>query len=424
MQPTVADAQSPALAGPQPDRTEVQPSALARMRPGLIGAAVTCPAVASVYMTHVIFPQVGTSFGVSAPDARISFLVASLAYALAFFVFGPLSDAVDARSLARGGAIAIVLLVVLATLVGSFPVFLVVVAAAAIAAAAVPAAMFALLPRVAPQGLAGVYFGLLIGSTVAGITLGRSFTAVLAGWLGWREAFLCIGALNLVSLALIPLLPREESKKGARASLPRTYLVAARLFVDVAVARLLAVGALVFFGYLGVVTFLTLRLHDAPFRYDATTIGLINLIGVIGILGAPLAGRLINHIGAPRVVLASLGTIVLGISALAVATGAVVVALGVLLVFVGVFCCQPAVLFLLARVVSPEQRGAASSIYLLCCLCAGSAATGALGPVWSSGGWTAVVAVGIGVVVLAALLASLQTKRATSGQPASAVTDS
>lgn len=392
--------------------------ALRRLAPGLIGAVITCPAVATVYMTHVTFPQIGRSFGVSAPDARLSFLVASLSYALAFFVFGPLSDARDPRVLAGSGAITVVVLVVLATLVGSFPLFLLLLAVAAVAAAAVPAAMFTLLPRIAPEGLTGVYFGLLIGATVAGITLGRSFTAVLAGWFGWREAFVSIGAVNLISLALLPRLPGENAGGApARASLLTTYGAAARLFVNVAVARLLAIGALVFFGYLGVVTFLTLRLHDAPFYYDATTVGLINLIGLVGIVGAPLAGRLTNKIGAPRVVQAALATIVLGFLALAFATGTAAVTLGVLLVFLGVFCCQPAVLFLLAGEVSAEQRGAATSIYLLCCLSAGSAATGVLGPVWTGGGWTAVMAVGASSILLAAVLAGVAQRRVIGHRP-------
>lgn len=381
-------------------------------RPGIIGALVVCPAVASVYMTAVTFPDVGQSFGVGASGARASFFVASFSYALAFFVFGPLSDALDARLLAAGGALAVLALVTLATLVGSYPLFLLLLALAGIAAAAVPAAMFALLPRIAPEGSTGVYFGMLIGASVAGIALGRSLTAVLAGWAGWHRGFLIMGALNLVSLALLPLIQREPSRDRARGALLRKYRATALLFVDAAVVRMLMIGVLVFFGYLGVMTFLTLRLQDPPFRYDSTALGAINLLGVVGVFGAPLAGSLINRIGAPRVVLGALGTILLGLLALAFAQSTPLVAAGVLLVFLGVFCCQPAVLFMLARRVAVEQRGGASSIYLLCSLCAGSAATGALGPVWNGGGWTAVIGIGIGVVVIAVLLVSPLASRA------------
>jgi YNFM family putative membrane transporter len=363
-------------------------------------------------MTHVTFPQIGRSFAVGAGDARLSVSVATFAYALAFFVFGPLADRHDERAMIRAATLAIASLVALATVVHSFAMFLCLLGAAAAAAAAVPAAMFALLPRIAPPERTGVCFGLLIGGTVAGITLGRSLTGVLAGLAGWHRAFLAVAALNLASLLLLPLVPRDTSRRQ-RGSLARSYAGAARIVLQRSVPRLLGIGALVFFGYLGVITFLTQRLHAAPFRYGSTAIGLISAIGLVGLVGAPLAGRLINRIGAPRVVVGSLGTILLGTLALAIAASTPVVLLGVVLVFLGVFSCQPAVLFLIAGEVSSEHRGAASSIYLLCCLCAGSAAPAVLGPVWSGGGWSAIVGASLSASLLAALLAA--PRRAAAG---------
>jgi YNFM family putative membrane transporter len=361
-------------------------------------------------MTQPIFPQIAASLEVSGEDARFAFFVASMAYALAFFIFGPLSDRCQPRTLAGAGTAILAVIIALATTTTRFSVFVALMAAAGIAAAAVPAAMYALMPRIAPEGMIGVYFGLIIGATVAGITLGRSFTGVVAGWIGWHTTVLLLAGLNVFSLGLLLFLPKTAETGAAQVPVRQAYTAAVKMFVDLPVVRLLVIGVLLFFGYLGVVTFLTFRLHQAPFRYDPTAIGWVSLIGLIGLIGAPLAGRMITRIGPQRVVLIGLGTVVAGMVALGLASQTLVVAAGVLLVFLGVFSCQPAVLVILAGVVTSERRGTASSIYVLCCLCAGSASSAVLGPIWTRYGWTTVVAVGVAAVVMAGLLTLLATR--------------
>ena len=58
----------------------------------LIACATTCLAVASVYSAQAVFGDIADKYGVSINDARLAFSVCSIAYALAFFVLGPLSD--------------------------------------------------------------------------------------------------------------------------------------------------------------------------------------------------------------------------------------------------------------------------------------------------------------------------------------------
>ena len=236
-------------------------------RSGAVAAmacATTCLAVASVYAAQAVFGDIALKYGVSVGAARLAFSVCSMAYAVAFFVLGPLSDLFSARRLAGIGLLVAAVATLLSAATGHYMAFLIATAVQGAAAAAVPVAMFALMPRIARQDQIGTYFGLIIAATVVGITLGRAGLGLLTARLGLSAAQTIWAAVLLAMAVLTRTLP-EEALGGHRRARASMYVEALRMWAAPDLLRLFATGFLLFFGYLGVVTFLTLRLHDAPF---------------------------------------------------------------------------------------------------------------------------------------------------------------
>lgn len=370
----------------------------------VIGCATTCFAVASVYLMQPVMAEIGKTFHVSPNDARLAFSAASIAYAMAFFFLGPLTDRLDPRKMSLVGLLAAALGVAAASLVSDFRLLLVILALQGVAAALVPAAMFALIPRVAPKESVGTYFGFVIAATVLGITFGRSGMSFATAQLGLSGALQLCAAVLLLAAAINQVLPSNTSWQRSTTTLWTAYLNALRMLCMPKLLRLFGTGFLLFFGYLGLLTFLTLRLHQPPFSYDSTAIGSISLLGLSALPGAPLSGRLISKVGSLAVGLGALVIVLAAISCLAFARNEAMLSAGVLLLFFGVFSCQPAVFVRIVQRVGQDQRGAASSLYLLTCLGAGSTASASLGPVWNSGGWAAVSSVSALAVVLGAAL--------------------
>jgi MFS transporter, YNFM family, putative membrane transport protein len=358
----------------------------------LIACVTTCLAVAAVYSTQPVFGEIAMKYGVSINDARLSFSVCSIAYALAFFVLGPLSDLLSARRLAGAGLVVAAAATLLAAMTPSFAVFLVATAVQGAAAAAVPVAMFALMPRVAPKDQIGTYFGLIIAASVVGITLGRAGMGMLAAQADLGAAQRSLAAILLATAALAWMLP-EDAVATRREVRLGVYADALRMMSAPELLRPFATGFLLFFGYLGTVTFLTLRLHEPPFSFDGATIGSISLLGLGSVLGAPLSGRLVGRIGSLAVGVIGLVIVISAIASLVWAQSMTSVGIGLFAIFLGVFICQPAVFVRIAERVPTSQRGAASSLYLLTCLGAGSLASAMLGPVWTHAGWIGVTAV-------------------------------
>lgn len=371
----------------------------------VIACLATCLAVASVYLTQPIFADIAKEFDLPVGDARLAFGVASIAYALAFFFLGPLSDYVSPNKMARVGLTLTALCLAAATVVPQFDLLLVAMAASGAAAAMVPAAMFALLPRIAQREQVGTYFGLIIAASVVGITLGRAGMGMLAGSAGWQHAFLIAAGALLLTAAVTLLLPHEGTGHAHKPpSIGAAYRNGLSMLVEPRLLLLFATGFLLFFGYLGVVTFLTFRLKQAPFSYNSAAIGSISLVGLSAVLGAPLSGKLATKVGPRVVALAGLGIVALAIACLRVAETDTMATVGLFTLFLGVFSCQPAIFMQIAGRAGSDRRGASSSLYLLTCLGAGSLASFLLGPVWAAWGWPGITGTGLAAVAAGAAI--------------------
>lgn len=384
-----------------------------------IASLVTCLAVASVYITQPILAEIAGAFGVSPTSARLAFSVASIAYAVSFFAVGPLSDHFSAGKMARAGLLAPAVSLMLAAHASTFEQLLVLLALAGAAVAAVPAAIFAMVPRIAPSGQIGAYFGAIIAASVVGITIGRSVTGILARMFGWSHAVTIVAAAMAVMAALSVVLDRGgDSSATKRMSIAAAYRNAGAMLADMRLLVLFAAGFLLFFGYLGVVTFLTLRLQAAPFFYNSGTIGAISLVGLSAVVGAPVSGWLAARTSPLVVACAALAVVAAAMGCLRVADNGILATSGLFMLFLGVFSCQPAVFLQIAQRAGSDRRGAASSLYLLTCLGAGSISSMLLGPVWTQSGWQGVTSIGMGSIVFAAMIligdACLNQRQATA----------
>lgn len=383
----------------------------------LIACVVTCLAVAAVYLPQSVFPAIAHSFALEQSAARLTFTYASVAYGVAFFVIGPWTDRVRPRVLASVGLAVAAGALGLASLSTTFPALLIAMTVTGASAAMVPAAMFSLVPGMAPPRQLGSYFGVIIAASVTGISIGRSLPGLLTAYLSWRGAFQAYAVVLVLAMVLaqgLPLLSNKAAPALKRSWL-RLYQDALQLLVTPGLSLLFLTGFGLFFGYLGCVTFLTYRLNQAPFNLTSMQIGGIGFLGLIAVLGAPLSGALAARIGARVVALLSLGLAAASIMVLGQTASLPMVVVAVLGLFLGVFSCQPAIFALIASQVPASQRGASSSMYLLTCFVAGSAASWALGPLWGGHGFSAVTYASVAALLVAITLMSLEFVRQRAG---------
>ncbi len=164
---------------------------------------------------------------------------------------------------------------------------------------------------------------------------------------------------------------------------------------------LLLVGFGLYFGFLGMITFLTYRLVAPPFNFSSGEVGWISFAGITALI-APFSGSISQKIGLLKIIFPSLLICLLSFQLMGWFQSITLIVLGLLLLFFGVYSCQPLVFLLIGQSVPKESIGSASSLYILFCVGGGSLSSILLGPVWRSYGWH-----GITILCSISLLISL-----------------
>jgi MFS transporter, YNFM family, putative membrane transport protein len=381
-------------------------------RAALAASAGILLALGAIVMVQPIFQSIAGSFGLPLVEVRVSFSYCSLAYAVAFFLLGPLTDRVQPARMAAGAALGLAISVLSCGFAPTFGWFNVSMVCMGVFAAGLVSPLFPYMARIAPPGRAGAYLGLCLSATVTGIIFGRTLLGILTAAIGWRHAIVAYGLPVLCAAVALLTAPTLPPLPGERPSLAQQYRAALGLLALPQVVRRYAAGFLLFFAYLGTLTFLTFYLGREPFELSVAQIGWISLAGVGGAVIAPKAGALAQQYGVSRVVRAGVLLVLASLGVLLSSGGIPGIIVGVLALYMGVYACQPAVFYDVTTAIRPQQMGAASSLYLLSCLSGGSLGSYALGPVWQRWGWT-------GVMCAAGLAVTGTLVLGTLGEPAS-----
>lgn len=355
----------------------------------LLGAAGM---FAVMYSTQAILPELSADFGVSPSQAGLTVSIVVVALAAGAWAWGPLSDRWGRkRSLVLASS-----LVVLPTIGAALaPTFEALLAFRGLQGLCMPGLLTVGVPYVteafAPR-IGGRAMGYYLCSLVAGGMTGRIGVALLTEAIGWRWAIGVLAILPLSSSIVLhrslPDLPSPARGGGI-----------ARQLTNPKVLRAAAVGSALFFTFVGTFSFVVYRLEEPPFDYG-TAAG--SAVFVLWLLGAstPLVGRLVDHagwrwVGAGAVCLCVTGALLtLPAHIATLVLGLAIFALGN---FSGVTAAQMGV-----AAATEVDRGAASAVYFSAYYTSGALGAYVPGLAWQAWGWTGVVSLILGALVLAA----------------------
>jgi YNFM family putative membrane transporter len=191
----------------------------------------------------------------------------------------------------------------------------------------------------------------------------------------------------------LPEAPEPERSAG------RGTALAAQLTNPAVLAPAIAAAAL-FFTFVGVFSYASFRLQQAPFGFGPAATSLVFGLWALGAIG-PFAGRLADRYGWRRVTLAGIAVAACGVlGSLPEHPVSAVLALAVMTLgmFSGVTGAQ-----LGLAAAGPADRGSASAIYFSFYYGAGALAGFVPGLAWQAEDWPGVVAVAAPALALGAL---------------------
>jgi predicted MFS family arabinose efflux permease len=362
--------------------------------------AASAVSVANIYYCQPLLSMIGRSLDVS--DRAIGYLPmwTQAGTALGMFAFVPLGDMFPRRKLI---VIMCAVSAMTAAMMAAAPnLALVNAAGCAVGLAGIVAHL--ILPfaaKLAPAHRRGHVVGTILSGLLLGILLARLLSGFVGDLWGWRAMYwIAAGIMIALSIAVRYALPYDRPEAGLRyGELVRSI---ADLALNQPVLREAAViGGMLFGAFSGFWATLVFFLATPPYHYGPRVAGMFGVVGAVGVLFAPWAGRITDRKGPAFTVALAILTALGSFAVLAVAGRQMwgLIA-GVILLDLGVQAGHVANQTRIYALI-PEARSRLNTVYMVTYFLGGSlgSALGAYG--WSRWGWNGVCAAGAMQLVVA-----------------------
>ena len=353
-----------------------------------------------LFAAQAILPSLAAHYGVSAVRMGTAVNATTLGMAA-----GALGTALFGRRVPRrGGILASLMLLAIPTALLAIAPDLASFATLRVLQGACMATAFALtlahLGERCLMGQSASAFAAYVAGNVASNLVGRLMAAALVDHVGLAGNFLGFALLNLSGAALVlAVLDRVPPTQGGAGTGWRAHLR------NPVLRPCLLIGFCILFAFVGTFTYASFVLVGPPFGLTPMQLGLACLVFLPSIASTPLAGWCVRRFGTRAALAAGLGVAIAACPLLLAADAALVFG-GMALLAAGTFLAQALVTGIVARS-APQDRAAASGLYLAAYFLGGLVGSAVLGLAFQGLGWGGCVA-GIAVALGIALRTGLR----------------
>ncbi|MDT5180911.1 MAG: hypothetical protein QOJ95_5109, partial [Mycobacterium sp.] len=266
------------------------------MRLGLVTVvlATACGlAVANIYFAQPILDLLAASFHVTQGAATSAVTVVQIGYALGLVLLLPMGDLLENRRLTSAMLVVTAAALVVAGTAQSLGVFL----AASVLIGVTSVVAQILIPfaaHLAPEASRGRIVGWVGSGLLLGILLARTLSSLAAAVWGWRAIFFISAGLMLVMAVVLARLLPSRKPDHTTGYLTLMASVWELVRTQPVLRRRALCQALMFAAFSGYWTGIAYQLI-AVHGFDQAQVGLFALVGAVGVVASPVAGRIADR---------------------------------------------------------------------------------------------------------------------------------
>jgi len=370
--------------------TETKPLAAPHEAPALgsvlmLIMAIACGVfVANIYYNQPLLELLQQGFPADLSLINLAPTATQLGFACGLFLLVPLGDKINRRKLILWQSAVLAIALVCLALAPNIWMLLIASGVVGIAGSVVQQIVPFAADLARPERR-GQVVGTVMSGVLCGILLGRAVGGFTGDHWGWRAAF-WLGAIatSLVWLLLVFTLPQHQPRtKQPYSSLMKSLV---SLWCEEPLLRTATyIQACLFASFIGLWTILALQLHNT-FHLGADIAGLMGIVGAVGILIAPLAGRIADRRGPYAVIGLGCLVMVLSFVVLGLWSSLVGLVIGIILMDLGeqsAMISNQHVIYALR----PEARSRINTLYMTGMFIGGAFGSWGASLAWHLGGW-------------------------------------
>lgn len=366
----------------------------------LLMAVVTGVIVANLNFIQPIENLIAADFNLSKAAVGLLAMLTQLGYAFGLLLIVPLGDIFDRYHLIQFMMLLSIGSLLLAFWAPNAGVFAVATTLVGITSVA-PQIIIPYAGYLAPSLQRGKVLGMVLSGLLTGILLSRSFSGLLGSILPWKAIYLIAAGIDLIFLIIVHVqLPRDVRGHQALKYWP-VIRTLPKLFTSQRALRGAAINGFCLFGMSNVLWSTLAFYLAAQYHLGSSVAGLLGLLGIAGVLAAPIIGNLVDQ-RSPRLTV-GLGMVfsglafgifwVLGHWLLGLIVGIVLLDLGTQFSQVS---CQAIV-----QSLNKQASSRNNSVFMFSYFLGGSLGTLSATWAWSHAGWPGVCTVAVGFLLLA-----------------------
>ncbi len=260
-------------------------------RSAVILMAVACGiCVANLYYMQPLLSELAGTFHLSQTAAGFVLTVTQIGYALGLFLFVPLGDMTENRSLIMKMLIIVTIALFAVSISLNYPMLVLASFIMGITTI-IPQLLIPFAAHLADEKERGKIIGTLMSGLLMGVLISRTFSGVVGGILGWRTVYIAAAVAMIVLMILIwKMLPKNIPKSDI--SYRKLILSIWPLIKKERVIRDTAINGALMFGSFSIFWTTLIFLLETPiYNMGAQQAGLLGLVGISGIFAAFAVGK-------------------------------------------------------------------------------------------------------------------------------------